>query len=206
MTDSNDKSNKLDIEKQQIGLVYARALLAACRSSGKEADVAQEFDSLIHDVLDKLPDLDRTLSSPRVDHEDKSRILENAFGKRMSDELLTFLKVVSAHGRLDCLRDIFTALRHLHHEQQGLVEVQMTTATTIDNSLVGELTQAMRGMLRSEVDMQYTVDNTLLGGLVVRVGDTVFDASVANRLKRLHAETRNRAFQDVLGSADEFME
>jgi F-type H+-transporting ATPase subunit delta len=143
----------------------------------------------VTDILDKLPQLDEALKTPRLTHEERLPIIDKAFGGRMSPTALTFLKVVSKHDRLDCLRAIARAARKQLNAVRGRVEVLVESAHPLSNPLrekiIGRLTQ----LLGQQVILTTSVNEDLLGGLVVRVGDTVYDASLAARLKRMEAVT-----------------
>src|SRR6478609_6477693 len=101
MADASNNANSFDAGKQHLGKVYTKAILAA---AGKNAPrVLEELESLVNDVLKKLPQLQAVLSSPRVDVDAKEAMLDKAFGKSMSPVLLRSLKVIARHNRLDCL-------------------------------------------------------------------------------------------------------
>ena len=204
MNETANNSEGLDIGREELGAVYGKALLGSTEPSGDAAAVLAEFESLITDVLHPFPNLDATLSSPRVSVDEKVRILDNVFASRMSDQLLTFLKVVCRHERLDCLRQIYRSARHLYNTGLGLVEVKVTSAIPIDHALAVVIQNGLRKVLRSEISIDYDVDPDLLGGMVVRAGDTVFDGSVANQLSRLRAQTLERSFQATIGFLDNF--
>src|SRR5262245_46105419 len=97
------KSETIDASRQHLGTVYAKALLGAAEKVGQADQVVEELESLVADVLNKLPALEEALKTPRLTHEERLPILDKAFGGKMSATALTFLKVVSKHGRLDCL-------------------------------------------------------------------------------------------------------
>lgn len=202
---AQQSGNILDIGRQQIGSVYGKALLAVTEKSSTTAAVLYEFESVVSDVLAELPDFDAVLSSPRVPNDEKIRILDAAFESRMSEQLLTFLKVVCSHDRLDCLREIYIAARHLHNENLGLIEVKVTSANTISSDLKGNIETTLRDVLHSEIMVAYQVDPNLIGGMVVRAGDTVFDGSVVNHLEQLRIEALERSFQATIGVLDRFM-
>ncbi|HYM99260.1 MAG TPA: F0F1 ATP synthase subunit delta, partial [Aestuariivirgaceae bacterium] len=69
-----------DPAKQRLGTVYAKALLGAAEKAGQTDRVLEELDSLVTDVLDKMPDFDETLRTPRIAPEEKVRLLERVFG------------------------------------------------------------------------------------------------------------------------------
>ncbi len=112
-----------------------------------------------------------------------------AFASQMTPLFLNFLKVVARHGRLDCLRQIRTSANRQYSELLGRVEVTVKTATPLSGPLRGQIEQRLVAALGKPVDLQCTVDPELLGGLQVRVGDTVFDGSLDNRLDKMQAET-----------------
>ena len=172
----------IDPRRQQIGAVYAKALLGAAETAGQTDAVAEELESLVTDVLDKLPHFHAALASPRIGHEEKIALIDRAFAGRMSPVLLNFLKVLSRHGRLDCLRAIAEAAEKLLNELRGRVEVWVTTAAPLSNPLRDQIVTRLSALLAQEVVLKTQLDPEMLGGLVVRIGDTVFDGSVSARL------------------------
>jgi F-type H+-transporting ATPase subunit delta len=179
--------------------------LGVTEAAGKTADVLGEFDSLVVDVLDKMPNFEATLASPRVPHEDKVKMLDKAFGKTMSEQLLTFLKVVSKHGRLNCLRTINKSAHRLYDHMKGRVVVQVRTAEPLDAALLKSISEKLAQKLGQEVILQTQVDPDVIGGLVVKVGDTVFDGSVANQLTRFREEAIKQTSQQLRGALDRFV-
>src|SRR5881227_3680650 len=111
MASPRRKSDSHDAGRQHLGTVYAKALLGAAEKAGQADHVVEELEAIVSDVLNKLPQLDAMLKTPRLTHEERLPILERAFGGRLSATTLTFLKVVSEHGRIDCLRAIARSAR-----------------------------------------------------------------------------------------------
>ena len=180
-------STTLDPGRQQIGTVYAKAILGAAEKQGLTDAVLEELQSLVEDVLDKLPLLREALQSPRLDAEQKIALLDKAFAGKMLPALLTSLKVVARHGRLDCLRAILSEAKKLHNEIRGRVEVRVVTATPLGGPLRDQIAQRLTAMLGKQVVLRADVDPEMLGGITVRVGDTVLDGSVAARLAMMRS-------------------
>ena len=202
-TDSQN-STAFDSGRQRLGEVYAKALIGAAEKAGKTEQVLEELDSVVNDVLANVPKLAAALESPRVPHEQKLKLLDRAFADKMSKELLNFLKVASKHGRLDCLRAVNRAAKDVFNEMRGRVEVQVRTAEPAGPELLAKIAEQLRRALKREVDLHAGVDPSLIGGLLVRVGDTVYDGSVANRLKRLRTETLDKTSQQIRHALDRF--
>ena len=91
-----------DSEQQQLGGIYAKALL---RFGAESGNVDQLVDGLgeIVDVIGQVPGMQAALSSPRIAYEDKSNLLDKAFSGKVDKNLLNFLKVIGSKGRFDCL-------------------------------------------------------------------------------------------------------
>ena len=195
----------LDSEQKPIGEVYAASLLAATQQAGCTADVLEEFESFISDVLNKIPQLDALLSSPRVAHSDKVTMLDKTLAGKASDLFLNFLKVVSQHGRLDCLRVIQASLKEQYSKDQGRLEVLVTTATRLDEPAVATLQAKLNGAFDAIVDLTLNVDSSLIGGTVIRIGDTVYDGSIANRLERIRTTVRENTIREIRLSTERFV-
>ena len=193
-----------DTTQQQVATVYAKALLGTTEKAGNTEEVLEQLDSLVADLLDKLPKLDAILSSPRISSVAKEKILDEAFAGKMAKELLNFLKVASRHGRLDCLRAINRAARELLNKLRGRVEVHLQMAHEVDGPLLDQIVQKLKATLNKDVDVHSSVNSELIGGMIVRVGDTVYDASVRNRLERMCADTIERTAQTIRNALDRF--
>jgi F-type H+-transporting ATPase subunit delta len=198
------RNETLDAGRQHLGTVYAKALLGAAEAAGQSDLVVEELEALVSDVLDKLPVLEEALRTPRLTHEERLPILEKAFGGRMSPTTLTFLKVVSKHGRLDCLRAIARAARKQLDTARGRVEVLVESAAPLSNPLRERIKARLTQLLGREVILKTAVNENLLGGLMVRVGDTVYDASLSAGLKRMAEVTLDHTKQTLRESLSRF--
>ena len=198
------KNAAYDSGHQHLGTVYGKALLGAAEKIGQTETVLAEFESLVGDVLDKLPQLEALLSAPRVSHEEKLALLDRTFGGKMSPVMLSFLKVVSSHGRLDTLRAILRASQQLYNKMRNRVEVLVETAAPLNNQLQSAINNRLTQVLGREVVLSTDVNPDLLGGLVVRIGDTVYDGSLAGRLNQMRTVTLEHTTQAIRQSADRF--
>ena len=198
------RHDTLDAGRQHLGAVYAKALLGAAEQASQTDRVVEELEAIVSDVLDKLPVLEEAMRTPRLTHEERLPIIDKAFGGRISATLLTFLKVVSRHGRLDCLRAIARAARKQLDTARGRVEVHIESAAPLSNPLRERIKSRLSQLLGREVILKTSLNDDLLGGLMVRVGDTVYDASLAARLKRMEAVTLDHTKQTLRESLSRF--
>lgn len=193
-----------DVGREQIGEIYAKALLGAAESAGQTAAVLDELDSVITEALSQFPKLERVLGSLLVPHEEKLGILDRVFGGRLSPLLLNFLKVVSRHGRLDCLRPMQVQARKQYEKMQGRVRVRLTTPTPLDDAQVQAITQSLRAKLHGEPILEAVVDPELIGGAVLRIGDTVYDGSIARQLQAARQQMIERSIHEIQSRRDRF--
>lgn len=193
MSETQQNDSVFDDESMHVGPLYAKALLGAIGSSGNVDSIMEQFHSLIHDVFDKQPVLETALGNPKLASDEKIRVLDKAFAGKMDATLLTFLKVVSRRGRLNSIRGIYHAAASLRDEAIGRVRVLVTTAQPLDAAAIDSLKSKLEGIFKKEVAITTKVDSNVLGGLIVRVGDMVFDASVDGQLKLLKKATLAKA-------------
>ncbi len=193
-----------DVGFEQVGSVYGKALLSAAESAGCTEAVLEEFDTLVFDVVAKHPRFEAVLASALVSHDEKIGILDRVFGSSTSPMLLNFLKVVSNHGRLDCLRPIHSRTRELYDEMRGRVPVRLTTATPVTGETADRIARDLKTTIGGEPVVSRDVDPDLIGGAVVRVGDTVYDGSIANQLKVIREQMIDRSVHEIQSRRDRF--
>ena len=205
MAETTQQEVAFDSDRQQLGDVYARALLAAAISSESVEEVIEQAGSLCHDLLARTPQkIRQLLESPRISHEEKKDILDKAFKNQMDTTLLNFLKVLSRHGRMDCLFAIERSLRDQYNSMQNRIEVQLTSATPLDDETRSSITSQLSSSLDKQVELVVDVDPHLIGGTIVRIGDTVYDGSVAHRLARIRQETLDRSTMEFQQESERF--
>jgi F-type H+-transporting ATPase subunit delta len=204
MAADSDQRKGLDPGSEPVAAVYAKALLGALEDSGQADAVVEELESLVVDCFDKLPQVEAALGSPRVAHDEKIALLDKAFQGRMSPVLLNFLKVASQHGRLDCLRAILRAAQKQLSQMRGRVEVELATATAIEPALQQQVTAALQTALGKPISLNAQVRPELIGGMLVRIGDSVYDASVFHRLRQLREDALQSAKEAIQTSLERF--
>ncbi len=204
MAANSDQKTRFDAGSEPVAAVYAKALLGAVEPTGQMDAVVAELESLVLDCFDELPQVEAALGSPRVPHDERVALLDKAFQGRMSPVLLNFLRVTSQHGRLDCLRAILRAAKKLLAQLHGRVEVEVTTATAIDSAIQQQVTASLQSAIGQPIDLSTKVQPDLIGGLLVRIGDSVYDASVFNQLRQLREDALQSATQAIQSSLERF--
>ncbi len=193
-----------DVGMERIGEVYAEALLGAAEQTAAAEDVLEELGTLVTGVLDRFPKFEAVLASGLISQDEKSGIIDRTLSGRASPLLVNFLKVVAAHGRLDCLRAIHRQARLLLDERAGRVHVTLTTAVPVDATAAFRIAERIHKIVDAEAVVTQRVDPELIGGAVLRVGDTVYDGSIANQLKNVRKQMLDRSAHEIQSRRDRF--
>lgn len=200
---SPQSAKSINVGAQRVAAVYAKALLGAAEKTGTTETVVAELGS-VAEALTQHPKFEEVLASALIPHEEKVQILDRTFGGKLSPQVLDFLKVLSQHGRLDVARAVHSQLVQLYDEMRGRVPVSVLTATPLDASQAKTLEASLRRILGGEPQMHPEVDPALIGGVVLRVGDTVYDGSVARQLAQVREQMINRSVHEIQSRRDRF--
>lgn len=170
--------------RARLARVYAEALLALAEQDHSADDIGAELHTVAADVVGKNPSIAAFLDNPAVTAKTKLPVLGQAFGGA-SDLFKKFLDVLTRNNRLGLLRDIAAAYQAIRDKQAGRVRVLVRAAAPLGDDQKSELQQTLAGRLNKEPVLTVRVEPELLGGLIVQVGDRVYDSSVRTRLDTL---------------------
>jgi F-type H+-transporting ATPase subunit delta len=204
MADNAQSEGGFDQGREHLGHEYGKALLGAADKAGVVDRVLEELESLVDDVLNKLPLFDATMSSPRVDVAEKLRMIDQAFKGKMAPLLVNFLKLLVEHGRFGSLRAIRRAARKVYNQLRGRMEVTVRTATPLSTPLRQAILDRLKAQLGKDIDLKSQVDPDLLGGIVVKIGDTLYDGSLQNRLEKTRGVALEATMQSIRNATGRF--
>lgn len=201
-SDATQHESVMDTGAEQLGKTYAQALLAAAAKAGVTDKVVDQLDQIVDQYLGSSPQLAAAFASPRIEVEEKSRIIDKIFSNDFEPLLLTFLKVMASRGRLGNVAAVRQGVIDLYDEMSGQVLAKVSTAVPLDDQLRTKITAQLGTALNKKVRLQEVVDADLIGGMVIRIGDTVFDNSVANRLNKVAKRASDGFSSKLLANFD----
>ena len=174
-----------DSNTSDVGGRYARALFELADAQGRLAQVEGDLKGL-EAARAESADFARLLASPAISAEDKGRGL-SAVAQAAGVDPLTgkFLGVIAANGRAAALPAMAKAFAAMAARRRGAVAAEVTTAAPLTDAQQRGLSAALRQSLGRDPEMTIRVDPALLGGLKVRVGSRLYDASLKTRLDQL---------------------
>jgi F-type H+-transporting ATPase subunit delta len=190
--------------ERRVAKVYAEALLRVAEERGQAEDVGRELQALVTDVYNRSPDVEATLASPVVKRSAKAPVLEHAFKNNVSDLLFNFLNVLNGKDRLMLVRHVAAAYRDALDERAKRVRVSVRSAVPLTDEQTEQLKQTIGRATGLDPVIQPRVDESLLGGMVVQVGDQVFDSSVRYRIEAIRNQLLARSSYEIQAGRDRF--
>ncbi len=195
MTDQPQHDTVLDSDQQQIGELYAKALLG---SAGDAVDhIVYELEAVVNECLNTHPTLETTLKSPRIPTDQKEGLLDRIFRDRVHGTLLNFMKVLCRRGRIGELRAVQQMATLLREQQCGKMRVSVTSAHPLSDEQRGRIRECLQSSYEKEPVLIEKVDPELLGGIVLQIGDEVLDGSVVGKLDSIR-QSVSRSVQEAV--------
>jgi F-type H+-transporting ATPase subunit delta len=174
-----------DSKNADVGQRYAQALFELADAQGALPAVEADLSGLRGLIAESL-DLRRLLNSPAFSAEDKGKgLIAVAEKAGVSPLTLKFLGLLSANARASALPEVALAFARLAAEKRGTVAAEVTTAIKLTAAQAKGVAAALRQALGKDPEITTKVDPAMLGGLKVRVGSRLFDASLKTRLDQL---------------------
>ena len=171
-------SNKGIIKK------YTQALYAV---AVKEDDLNQISASLhsIRSILKYVPELNQLLITRRVPSKEKTIILKNILGDKLSNIEMDLMVVLVENGHMILLGEVIKHFDHLLDRDSEIIKVQITSSSSLSNEEVQRISSKIENNIQKKIDVKTETDASLMGGIKLRVGNTLIDGSVYSRLQKM---------------------
>lgn len=168
-----------------VGARYAQALFELADEAGALGPVESDLKSF-RGLMGESPDFRRMVTSPTITSEDKGKALA-AIADRGKAHPLTrnILGLLAANGRVSVLPALSTAFEKLAAARRGAVAAEVTSAIKLSAAEQKSIAAALKQAFGKDPEITTTVDPAILGGLKVKVGSKLFDASLKSRLDQL---------------------
>ncbi|MCA9114945.1 MAG: ATP synthase F1 subunit delta [Planctomycetaceae bacterium] len=188
---------------QQIARVYADAFLDSAASSGVE-NVLEEFTSFQDEVIQPNPEFWVLLTEGVLSVDERLALIDRAIAPVASEHFASFLKVLTRHGRMDLLPLILQEAHIRYELRTGRQRVTVTSAVPLSDEQQEQVRGRIRESFEFEPILEPRVDATVLGGLIVQIGDTVYDGSLRTRMKQLRNRLRQRSLHEIQSGRNRF--
>jgi ATP synthase F1 delta subunit len=171
---------------EEIAQVYARSLFEVAKEQGNLDRVRDELGE-VADALEANRDLSVFFFSPYFSTEEKKSGIENVIDGA-DPIVVNFLELLVENHRMPVIFRARRAFDRLWEEENKLLPVQITSAVELDSDVVDRIGEEIGRQTGRRVELTTEVDPDVLGGIVLRVGNSILDASIRNRLEQLRKQ------------------
>jgi F-type H+-transporting ATPase subunit delta len=202
--ESESRAGEEGSSERRIARVYAEALLDVASERNVADEIGQELQAIVRDVYGASPEIESALSSPVVKRTVKAPVIEHAFKDRVNDLVFGFLNVLNAKDRLTLVRHAAAAYRDLLDERAKRVRVSVRSAVPLTDEQTDHIRETINQATGYEPIIAARIEPELLGGMIVQVGDQVFDSSVRNRIEAIRTQLLGRSNYEIQTGRDRF--
>jgi len=171
---------------EEIARVYGDALFAVAKEEDKIDEIREELGQFA-DALNEDRDLQVFFFSPYFSSQEKRDGIAKTI-QGASDQFENFLSLLAEKHRMPVIFRVRSHYDDLWAEENRRLEVRVTSAVPLDESIVKRVGDEIERQTDRKIDLEADVDEDILGGLVLRVGNMVLDASLREKLNRLRKE------------------
>ena len=168
--------------------VLARRYAAALFAAAQELRIVDQVDKDLEQIdglAKSAPRLLSTLKTPTLPEAQKDRILDRALGGKAQPITINFVKLLVRKRRAALLPLIFDAFETLAHEALNEAKLTVRSATSLTPLEQAEIVSALSTRTGMTLKATFEIDPSLIGGVIARVGDTVYDGTLATELRQM---------------------
>lgn len=168
-----------------ISKTYGEALFELAVEENK-IDAFMEEVIAVQKALQDNPELYKLLNHPKISKEEKTKVMENIFKGRISDEVTGFLTLIISKERSKELDAILQYFIQRVKEEKGIGTAYVSTAVPLNEIQKAQVEEKLLATTSyRKMEMIYTLDESLIGGMVIRIKDRVVDSSIKTKLSEI---------------------
>ncbi len=176
---------------ETIARRYSAALADVVLETGETETIKTELANW-GELFNQSTDLQTVFSNPAIPYANKEKVLDGLIAKtKPSKTTANFLKVLLQNGRLADLADINERFASVLEERSGRITAEITSARELPASERAEFERNLERLTGKKVSIAYAINKDIIGGVVTRIGSTVYDGSVKTKLENLREQLVN---------------
>jgi F-type H+-transporting ATPase subunit delta len=173
------------LSSQTVARRYAAALADVLLEAGSPREVQDELIAW-ESMIQSSGLLQEVFSNPTIAYQQKRALLEELIKRTKAQQTTAnFLRILQKNQRLTELGEINKRLAQVLDERSGVLAAHVTTARPISDDIEKSLNSRLAAITGKDVRLSFAIDDTLIGGIVTRIGSTVYDGSIRNQLQQL---------------------
>jgi F-type H+-transporting ATPase subunit delta len=179
---------KRDVLISTVARRYAHAMLEVAIRQRNFSTVLEQLESF-EGLLESTPILRTLFVNPAISADAKQRVLKDISDKMKFQELtFHFMKTLIHRGRLNLLDQVIVSAEQQFLEKQGIMVIEVISAQRLLPEEQNRLVEKLQGFTGKKVQLENHVDPSLIGGVVTKIGTTLYDGSVQAQLEQLRAK------------------
>ncbi|MFW5831623.1 MAG: ATP synthase F1 subunit delta [Prolixibacteraceae bacterium] len=175
------------MDQSKIPVRYAKAFLALAKDKNLLTDLKHDIELVFH-VCNSSADFILLLEIPIVKTSEKQKIITSVFEGKVNEYTLKFLRLITQNNREVYIPGICRNFLELTRKVQNIKSVELTTAIEISAENINRIKSLLEKELNARVEISGKVNPKIIGGLILRLDDKQYDASVATKLKSIKQE------------------
>lgn len=172
----------MQVQPNPVSRVYAEALYRVAKAGGIVADIDQELQGLAALMHENVA-FEKFLAAPMIDPSRKKKAIEAAMKGNIDDVLIDFICLLIDKGRSEILEGVAVQFRVLADADAGLVRIKVRTALEMSPEQCANLEASLQQVLQRDCSLEMKVDADMIGGMILRIGDKLYDGSVRRQLQ-----------------------
>ena len=173
---------------------YAKALHLFALEENQEESVYQDI-LFVQSVFKENRELNVVIESPIIVADKKYRIFEELFNGKISEITAKFLRLIIKKRREPALMAIFENFIQCYYDHHHIKSATLTTATQLQPALLNEIKTMLEEQTKSTILLNELIDEKIIGGVMVKVDDFFFDASIIGKINKLKTEFSQNLYQ-----------
>lgn len=186
---------------KDIARVYASSLVEIGQSMKILPDLEEEI-KFVAGVVKEDADFRHFLVAPGIARETKKDFIDKIFKANLSETIVNFIKVLIDNDRQSCIVEIYEALAALVDDVHNRQQVTIVTPTELDSVMREKLAASLKAKLKKEIILKTETKADILGGIIIKVGDTVIDGSLAKDLRNIKNNLLNSKVRSEVAYED----
>ena len=163
---------------------YAQGLYKVALKEENVTQISVRLHS-IKNILKSVPELNQLFITRRVQIEDKMVMLKNILGDKISGIEMDLIVLLIENGHMLLYGEILKRFDYLLDKKSEITQVQITSSTRLPDDEVQKISLTIENKIQKKLNVKMDIDTSLMGGIKLRVGNTLIDGSVSNRLQKM---------------------
>ncbi len=167
-----------------VSTTYSAALFDVCVEQNKIDEFMNQM-GFINEVLKTNEEFFEILTTPRINVDEKKKIIDEVFGSKLNKEIVNFVKILIDKRRIAYIIDIADEFERMACEYKGIVKAKAYSSICLDSEQIKKLEKKLSEQSGKTVEIENIVDKSLLGGVMIRFNDVVIDGTLKGKLEDL---------------------